>query len=211
MAKPRVVACDDHPLFLEGLGCAVRARAELDLVGTAGDGRAALKLIAEQGPDLAVVELRMPTLGGIEVARAVSRDRLATRVVILSAFVEPWLVYRAIEAGAAGYLTKCAGALEIVDALVRAGRGELVLAPALASGLADEIRRRGRGDLPVLTTREHAILVLLSQGRSAPEVAHQLYLGVTTVKTHLGRVYDKLGVSDRAAAVATAMRLGLIE
>jgi two-component system nitrate/nitrite response regulator NarL len=141
----------------------------------------------------------------------VTRDGLPTRVLILSAFTDSALVYRAIEQGAAGYLPKESRRIEILDAVLACARGETVVPPVLATGLAEELRRHAAGGRPLLTPRESQVLGLIAQGKSIPVIATELTLGATTVKTHVGNVYAKLGVSDRAAAVAEAMRRGLIE
>jgi two-component system nitrate/nitrite response regulator NarL len=145
------------------------------------------------------------------VAHAVRRDGLPTRVIVLSAFSDSALVYRAIEQGAAGYLPKESRQSEILDAVLACARGETIVPPALATGLVEELRRHAAGQRPVLTEREAQVLTLMSQGKSVPAIAAELVLGATTVKTHVGHLYEKLGVSDRAAAVAEAMRRGLIE
>jgi two-component system nitrate/nitrite response regulator NarL len=153
----------------------------------------------------------MPELDGAQVAHAVRRDGLPTRVIVLSAFSDSALVYRAIEQGAAGYLPKESRQSEILDAVLACARGETIVPPALATGLVEELRRHAAGQRPVLTEREAQVLTLMSQGKSVPAIAAELVLGATTVKTHVGHLYEKLGVSDRAAAVAEAMRRGLIE
>jgi len=206
-----VLICDDHPVFREGLARVVRNGPGLTLVGTAESGREALERIRELGPDVALVDLRLPDLDGMEVARAAVRDGRTTRVLILSAYEDEELVYGAIEAGAAGYVTKASSPLAIVDAVVRVAAGETVVSPGLASGLAAQIRLRGADGRPALSQREREVLALLCDGLSAPRIAARLVLGTTTVKTHLANLYDKLGVNDRAAAVAEAMRRGLIE
>jgi two-component system nitrate/nitrite response regulator NarL len=207
--RVRVLVADDHPLFREGLVRAVAGRAEMELAGEATDGRSALEQIEHEPPDVALVDLRLPLLDGIAIARAVERGGFATRVVIVSAYDEAELVWSALEAGAAGYLTKDARREEITDGVLAAARGETVLAPSLAGALAGEVRRRAGA--PLLTTREREALDGLARGLSAPAIANELVLSTATVKTHLQHLYEKLGVSDRAAAVAEAMRRGLID
>jgi two-component system nitrate/nitrite response regulator NarL len=209
LSRVRVFVADDHPVFREGLVRAVSGRAEMVLAGEAIDGRAALDAIQAEPPDVALVDLRLPVLDGIAIARAVVREGLATRVVILSAYDDAELVWAALEAGAVGYLTKDARREEITDGVLAAARGETVLAPSLAGALAGEVRRRA--GTPVLTSREREALAGLARGLSAPAIARELVLSTATVKTHLQHLYEKLGVSDRAAAVAEAMRRGLIE
>jgi two-component system nitrate/nitrite response regulator NarL len=132
-------------------------------------------------------------------------------VLLVSAFTESGLVYNALQVGVSGYIAKDARREQIVDAVLACARGETVLPPELASGLASEIRLRATNDAPILTQREAEILRLIAAGKSLPVIAKELFLGVTTVKTHTQHLYAKLEVSDRAAAVAEAMRRGLIE
>ena len=121
------------------------------------------------------------------------------------------IVFQALEAGAAGYLSKDARRAEIVEAVLDVARGKTVLPPGVAAGLAGEIRLRAQSSGPALSERERQVLQAFARGRSVPQVAAELFLGVSTVKTHTQRLYDKLGVSDRAAAVAEGMRRGLVE
>lgn len=211
MERVRVLVADDHPLFREGVARAVSEWPELELIGEVADGRSALELIRSELPHVAIVDMRLPELDGAQIAAAVTRDDLTTRVLLLSAFADEQIVFRALEAGAAGYLTKDSTRDEIARAALAVGRGGTVLAPELTAGLASQIRLRGQADTPVLTMREREVLALLCEGQSAPQIAQKLFLGTTTVKSHLGHLYEKLGVSDRAAAVAEAMRRGLIE
>jgi two-component system, NarL family, nitrate/nitrite response regulator NarL len=129
----------------------------------------------------------------------------------VSAFTDSGVVYQALETGAAGFVSKEARREQIVDAVLACARGENVVPPDIAAGLVSEIRLRKQDDRPALTQREQEILKLIAAGKSLPEIAKELFLGLTTVKTHVQHLYDKLGVSDRAAAVASAMRRGLIE
>jgi two-component system nitrate/nitrite response regulator NarL len=209
--KVRVVVADDHPLYREGVVRALTASGQVDVVAEAEGGREALTEIQTQAPDVALLDYRLPDLDGVAVAHAVTRDHLPTRVLLLSAFTDSGLVYKALQAGASGYLPKEAKREQIVDAVLACARGETVVPPQLTAGLVSEIRMRTVDDAPVLTEREREILRLIAAGKSLPEIARELYLGVTTVKTHVSHLYEKLGVSDRAAAVAEAMRRKLIE
>jgi two-component system nitrate/nitrite response regulator NarL len=207
----RVVVVDDHPFFRDGLSRGLRQSGYLEVVGEAGTGREGLDLIRSVGPDVAVLDYQIPDLDGLDVVHAVVRDGLATRTLVLSALTDSAVVFRALQEGANGYLSKEARRSEIVDAVIEVARGGTVVPPELAAGLAEQIRRRGHGDLPVLSPRELQVLQGFARGLSIPALATELYLGPSTVKTHTQRLYEKLGVSDRAAAVAEAMRRGLLE
>jgi two-component system nitrate/nitrite response regulator NarL len=147
----------------------------------------------------------------VAVTNAVVREQLPTRVLIVSAFTDSGVVYKALETGATGFVSKEARREQIADAVLACARGENVVPPDVAAGLVSEIRLRRQSDTPALTPREQEILHLIAAGKSLPEIAKELYLGLTTVKTHVQHLYEKLEVSDRAAAVATAMRRGLLE
>jgi two-component system nitrate/nitrite response regulator NarL len=209
--RVRVLVADDHPLYREGVVRALSASGQVELVGEAGDGRDALAQIQEHRPDVALLDYKLPGLDGVAVTNAVVRDGLPTRVLLVSAFTDSGVVYQALETGAAGFVSKEARREQIVDAVLACARGENVVPPDIAAGLVSEIRLRKQDDRPALTPREHEILRLIAAGKSLPEIAKELYLGLTTVKTHVQHLYEKLGVSDRAAAVASAMRRGLIE
>jgi two-component system nitrate/nitrite response regulator NarL len=209
--RVRVLVADDHPLFRDAIVRAVRERPDFELVAEAADGRTALQAIREQRPDVAVLDLRMPELDGLQIAAALRRDGVPTRVVLLSAFLDGAMVYRAVAAGAAAYLTKEADRGEVCDTIAAVARGETVLAPEAQAGLAAEVRLRAAPEGPALTPREREVLGMVAQGSSAPDIARALHLSAATVKGHLQSLYEKLGVSDRAAAVAEAMRRGLLE
>lgn len=206
-----VVVADDHPLYREGVVRALSASGRVEIVAEAGDGRSALALIEQHLPDVALVDYKLPELDGLAITNAVVRERLPTRVLLVSAFTDSGVVYKALETGAAGFVSKEARREQIVDAVLACARGENVVPPEIAAGLVSEIRLRKQDDSPALTPREQEILHLIATGKSLPEIAKELFLGLTTVKTHVQHLYEKLGVSDRAAAVATAMRRGLIE
>jgi two-component system nitrate/nitrite response regulator NarL len=210
-ARVRVIIAEEHPLYREGVVRAIKARPELELVGEAADGRQALALIKDLRPDVAVLDVKMPELDGLQVANAVDRDAIPTRVLMLSAFLDRQIVFQAVAAGAAGYLSKDADRLEITDAILAVHRGETVLAPEVQAAIAAEVRSRWSPDMPSLSERERQVLEMIAEGMSAPEMGRRLYLSPATVKSHLQSLYEKLGVSDRAAAVAEAMRRGLLE
>lgn len=210
--RATVVIADDHPLYRDALAQAVRRRPELDLVAVATDGRTALEEIRRLTPDVAVLDMRMPGLRGLDVVEALTRDGSPTRVLVLSAALESAVVYAAVAAGAAGYWSKDAERDTICDAIAAVARGEDVLDPHLQSGVFTEIHGREVDTArPVLTDREQEILTLIAEGMTAPSIAAKLFLSPATVKTHLAHLYDKLGVNDRAAAVAEAMRRGMLE
>jgi two-component system, NarL family, nitrate/nitrite response regulator NarL len=210
-ARVRVLIAEEHPLYREGVVRAIKERPELELVGEARDGREALAMIKELQPDVAVLDVKMPQLDGLQVANAVVRDAARTRVLMLSAFLDRQIVFQAVAAGAAGYLSKDADRLEITDAILAVNRGDTVLAPEVQAGVAAEVRSRWRPDVPSLSERERQVLEMVAEGMLAPEIGRRLYLSPATVKSHLQSLYEKLGVSDRAAAVAEAMRRGVLE
>jgi two-component system nitrate/nitrite response regulator NarL len=207
----RVLVVDDHPLFRDAMVRLLRSWAEVEVIGEAASGRAALERIRRDPPDVAVVDVRMPDVDGVQLCAAVGRDGLATRVLIVSGYDDDELVYAALEAGASGYMPKDAPRDEVARAVLAVAHGEMAIAPRLAGGLASQIRLRRERTGPLLTDREREVLALLADGRSAPEIGRTLFLATSTVKSHLAHLYEKLGVSDRAAAVAEAMRRGLIE
>lgn len=207
----RVVVVDDHPVFREGVVRALTASGRVEVVAEAGDGRSGLAHVQEHLPDVVLLDYRLPDLNGLAVVGAIVRDSLPTRVLFLSAHTESSVVYAALEAGAAGFLSKEARREQIVDGVVACAQGRNVVPADVAEGLVSEIRLRSTSDAPVLTKREQEILKLIAAGRSLPEIAKELIIGLTTVKTHAQHLYEKLGVSDRAAAVAEAMRRGLLE
>lgn len=210
--RVRVLVADDHPIYREGIVRAVNERPDLELVGEAADGREALAEIKRVDPDVAVLDIRMPKLDGTQVLGAIRRDGLNASVLFLSAFLEPDLAYRTVAAGASGYLSKEASRQEICDAIAAVARGGTAFASEVQEGLQSAVRDRGRTDgVPALTEREHQVLRLVAEGLTAPQIGERINLSPATVKTHLHTLYEKFGVSDRAAAVAEGMRRGLVE
>ncbi len=210
-ARVRVVVADDHPFFRDGVARGLVHSGRIEVVAEAGDGREALEAIRRDDPDVALVDYDMPDIDGLGVVRAAVRDGLRTRVLLLSAHTDSAVVFQALQEGAAGYLAKDAKRAEIVEAVLDVARGRTVVPAELAAGLAGEIRIRAQSQGPVLSERERQVLQAFARGLSVPQVAGELFIGVSTVKTHTQRLYEKLGVSDRAAAVAEGMRRGLVE
>ncbi|MCV7031849.1 MULTISPECIES: response regulator [Mycobacterium simiae complex] len=208
--KVSVVVGDDHPLFREGVVRALALSGSVNVVGEADDGSQALDLIKKHRPDVALLDFRMPGMDGAQVAAAVRSNELPTRVLLLSAHDESAIVYQALQQGAAGFLLKDSTRTEIVKAVLDCANGQDVLAPSLAGGLAAQIRQRAEPATPVLSAREREVLGRIARGQSIPAIAAELFVAPSTVKTHVQRLYEKLGVSDRAAAVAEAMRQGLL-
>jgi len=167
-AAVRVVVGDDHPVFRDGVARGLSASGRVIVVDQVENGREALAAIREHGPEVALLDQRMPELDGIAVARAVTREKLATRVLLLSAFTDGPTVYEALEAGATGFLSKESTPMEIVDAVLAAARGDKVLPPSLAGSVVDEIRLRSGDRPPPLSPRESEVLAMIAEGMSVP-------------------------------------------
>ena len=210
-ARVRVVVADDHPFFRDGVSRALTLNGQVEVVAEAATGRETIEAIQREQPDVALVDYEMPDLDGVAVVHAVVRDQLPTRVLLLSAHTDGPLVYAALQEGAAGYMAKDSRRSDIIDGVLKVARGETVVPSELAAGLAQEIRLRSDAGTRLLSEREQQVLRGFARGLSVPQVASELMIGVSTVKTHTQRLYEKLGVSDRAAAVAEGMRRGLLE
>lgn len=206
-----VYIADDHPVFQEAVARAITARSEFELIGTAGDGRTALEEIRALLPDVTILDQSLPEMDGVDVVRALDRDAVPTRIVMLSADDSSALVYEVVRLGVAGFLTKAATLTEICDTVGAVARGLTVLAPEVQTGLVSELRERQPRDPRLLTPREAEVLRLIADGLSGAEIGARLFISPSTVKTHVKNLLEKLGVNDRAAAVAEAMRRGLIE
>ena len=211
MSSLRVLIADDHPVFREGVASALRRQDDIEVVAECKTADEAATRIRELDPDVAILDNRMPGTPTREVIAELTGAGIRTRVLVLSAHDDAENVGAALEAGAAGYLTKDADRSVICEGVRRVARGETVIAYEVQGALAERLRSASATPRALLTDREQQVLRFLADGKSAPAIADELVLSTTTVKTHLGNLYEKLGVSDRAAAVAEAMRRGLID
>ena len=201
----RVLLVDDHPVVRDGLRGMLSDEPGISVVGEAGNGNEALALVDRLQPDLLLLDLRMPELDGVGTIRALAARRRTTKVLVLTTYDTDDDVVAAVEAGATGYLLKDAPRDDLIRAVRAAVRGEAVLSPSVASRLMGRVRQ------PVdesLSARELEVLRLVAQGNANREVAARLFISEATVKTHLLHIYAKLGVNDRAAAVAAAYERG---
>jgi two-component system, NarL family, nitrate/nitrite response regulator NarL len=207
----KVVVADDHPVTRQGVVRALNSSGKVEVVAEVADGRAALKAIRELRPAVALLDYKMPGLNGLDVVHAVTRDGLPTRVVLLSAFDDSSVVYKALAEGAKGYLTKESDSDEILTAVLKCAAGDGYVPTHLSGALAGELQQRARGESALLTAREQEVVRMMADGLSVPQIASRLHLAPSTVKSHVQNLYEKLKVSDRGAAVAEAMRRRLVE
>jgi DNA-binding NarL/FixJ family response regulator len=225
-SKIRVLAADDQRVVREGLAMLLGLLPDVEVVGTAADGEEVLALAAELQPDVILMDLRMPRLDGVEATRRLKARDPAVKVVVLTTYADDRSVIDALRAGALGYLTKDAGAIEIQQALHRVADGEAALDPAVQRHLV-EVIQGGAGEMgptgsggsrglppgPALpdglTPREAEVLTLIAAGLSNTEIAERLVVSEATVKSHVNHLLPKIGARDRAQAVGYAYRHGL--
>ena len=210
MQAATVVLADDHPVFRDGLKRLLEQAPGIAVLAAASDGRTALDAIRTHRPQVAVIDLQLPDIDGAMVIDIVRREQLPTRILVLSARTDSATVYRCVELGAAGYLPKLTAGDDVCSAIRALARGETVFPSELQAGLASEIRLRRSDNRPVLTPRELDIIRLAADGHSNAEIGLRLHVSIATVKTHLQHIFEKLEVSDRSAAVAQALRRGLL-
>jgi DNA-binding NarL/FixJ family response regulator len=208
----RILIVDDHPVTRGGLRAALSTSSQVQVVGEAASGREAVEACDDLGPDVVFMDVRMPGMSGIEATRVIRRNHPETKVILFTVDESRAAIAEAIQAGISGYLLKDVGARELVDAARNAVDGVPVIHPSLTRALFEEFQaatERARPEAP-LSRRETQILQRVAYGATTREVAHELGISAHTVKTHLERIFDKLGANDRAQAVAIALRLGLV-
>ena len=204
----RLLVVDDHPVVRAGLVAMLSEHEDFEVVAEAADGAEAVTMAARRSPDVVLMDLRMPGMDGAEATARLRAGGDGPAVLVLTTYDTDADIVRAVEAGATGYLLKDAPRETLADAIRRAARGETVLAPPVVARLASRLRTPVA---PALTDREVEVLREVARGMSNAEVGRELHIGEATVKTHLLRAFEKLGVADRTAAVTAAYRAGLIE
>ncbi|WP_420364260.1 response regulator transcription factor [Curtobacterium sp. L3-7] len=205
----RVVVADDHPIVRAGIVALLQDADDVEVVGQAADGESAVSTVLAERPEVVLMDLRMPGIDGDAATARILAVEPGIRVLILTTYESDDQILAAIEAGATGYLLKAAPESEILAGVRATARGETALAPSAAAALV----RRATGAVPTgpsLTPRELDVLRLVAQGQSNPAIGRTLFLSETTVKTHLGHVFEKLGVGDRTRAVTRAMELRIL-
>jgi DNA-binding NarL/FixJ family response regulator len=207
LAEVTVLIVDDHPVVREGLRGMLAAEAALSVVGEAASGDEAVAMARMYRPDVVLMDLRMPGGDGVQATSGILSIAPGTRVVVLTTYETDADIVRAVEAGAAGYLLKDTPRQDLVAAIRAAARGETVLGPSVAGRLVSQLRRPAAEPL---SARETEVLALVARGSTNAGIGRALFISEATVKTHLLRAYGKLGVSDRTAAVTTAIELGML-
>jgi DNA-binding NarL/FixJ family response regulator len=206
-----VVVADDHPAFRTGLQQMLEDVEDLEVVGTASNGTEAVELAARLKPDVAVMDLRMPELDGIEATRRLRQDSPGTAVIVLTMFEDDDSVYAAMRAGALGYVLKGADQDEIVRAIRAVAAGEAIFGPEIARRVIAHFATGGRTSpevFPALTEREREILERIAAGRGNAAIAHELSITLKTVRNHVSNIFTKLQVTDRSAAIVKAREAG---
>jgi DNA-binding NarL/FixJ family response regulator len=204
----RVLVADDHPIVRSGVVAVLSDAPDIEVVGEASDGAQAVDRAAASAPDVVLMDLRMPGLGGVAATERLLAAPQPPRVLVLTTYDTDDDIIAAIEAGASGYLLKAAPAEEILAAVRAVHDGKTALAPSIAAALVKRVR--GEATTPRLSGRELEVLRLVASGLSNPQIAARLFIGEATVKTHLLHVFEKLAVADRTRAVTRAQELGVL-
>ena len=205
--RVRVLIVDDHPVVRTGLRGMLEGQPNLEVVGEAGDGEEAVKLTERLSPNVVLMDLSMPGMGGVAATAKIKERMPGAHVLVLTTYDSGADILRAIEAGATGYLLKDAPREELFRAVQAAAQGKPLLAPEVAAHLMERVRWPSE---EVLSGREIEVLELVAQGKSNREISGELWISEATVKSHLLHIYDKLGATDRASAIATAMKRGIL-
>ncbi|MEX0761373.1 MAG: response regulator transcription factor [Dehalococcoidia bacterium] len=209
----KVLIADDHPVVRFGLSALLRGQAGMDVVGEAGDGATAVEMARQFRPDVILMDLQMPVMGGVEAIKVIRREISEARIIILTTFHTDEHIFSGLEAGACSYLLKDASSFEVADAVLAAHRGESTIEPRVASRILNRFHSGNavKAKEERLSAREIEVLKLVAQGATNKGVAGQLFITENTVRAHLNHIFEKLGVNDRTHAVTEAARMGIID
>lgn len=208
----RVLIADDHPVVREGLAAMLARQPDIDVVGEATDGREAVQRAGEILPDIILMDLQMPHLGGVEAIKQIREKFPQVQMIVLTTYGDDDSIFQGIAAGARGYLLKDAPRDELFRAVRAVARGESLLQPAVATRLLDRFARpKVEPPQETLTERELDVLRLLAKGSANKQIGVQLHISESTVKTHVANIFQKLAVTDRTEAVTVALSRGLIK
>jgi DNA-binding NarL/FixJ family response regulator len=207
----RILIVDDHPITRDGLRTALSLTDEVEVVGEAASGEEAIRVVEDAKPDVIFMDVRMPGMNGIQATRVIRERHPETKVILFTVDESRASISEAIQAGVSGYLLKDVGVAELVNAARLAMQGKAVIHPSLTQAFIEEVRLVDRKPEAPLSPREIEILQKVAYGATTKEVADSLGISFHTVKTHLERIFEKLGANDRAQAVAIAIRQGLVE
>jgi len=212
MESIRVLIADDHPVVREGLSAMLNKQPDIEVVGEAGNGREAMEKARELGPDIVLMDLRMPEVDGVEAMRQIAATNPEIRFIVLTTYDNDEYIFKGIEAGARAYLLKDSPREDLFKAIRAVHRGESLIQPAIAGKVLDRFAELSRQvQVPeALSDREVEVLRLMADGAANKEIAAGLSISESTVKTHIQTIFQKLGVSDRTGAVTQAIRKGII-
>jgi len=215
MVKIKVLIADDHAVVRDGTRQILEHEPDIDVVAEAADGEEAVSLVGSRSPDVAIIDISMPVVDGIEATRRIKKDYPAVAVLILTAYDDDQFVFSLLEAGAAGYLLKSVRGRELVEAVRQVYAGESVLHPSIARKVLNRFsntsgKTTDTGSAMVLSEREIEVLQLATGGLSNQEIADRLFISLRTVQAHLGHIFNKLNVSSRTEAVVHALKEGWV-
>lgn len=206
----RVLIADDHGVVAEGLRNLIEAQADMKVIALVADGREAVRRAMESSPDVVLMDIGMPVLNGTEATRIIRERRPQTRVIMLSAYTDPVHVYRALQAGASGYIAKKSVAKEVIDAIRKAHQGKQHLSGQLTEGLIDHVIHKASDEpLQRLSSRERQVLQMLAEGHAIAKIAGTLSLSPKTVETYRARMMEKLRIRDFASLIRFAIQQGV--